>query len=93
MPGTNIFKEQLQCNEKEWNVKNIVFDPRQLFDAYKKLLRPPTHAIFLDSCHPRYPHYLADSLRRVALIRDAGGIYVVVMIEVCESFKRIIMTS
>ena len=55
MPGTNIFKEQLQCNEKEWNVKNIVFDPRQLLDAYRKLLHPPTHAIFFRFPPPTLP--------------------------------------
>ena len=44
MPGTNIFKEQLQCNEKEWNVKNIVFDP-PTFRRIQKTFAPT---------HPRY---------------------------------------
>ena len=45
MPGTNTCKEHLQFNEKERNIKNLVFDPRQLFKASKKFLDPrhPSH--------------------------------------------------
>ena len=42
MSGPNTHKEHLQYNEKERNVKSIVFDPCQLFDPYKTFMRP-TH--------------------------------------------------
>ena len=43
--GTNPYKEHLHYNEKEQNIKNIVFDPRQLFDPCQT---------FMDSSNPHY---------------------------------------
>ena len=51
MSGANTNKEHLQYNEKSRNVKNIVFDPRQLFDPCKS---------FMDLRHPRYPRQHFD---------------------------------
>ena len=45
MSGTNPYKERLHYNEKEQNIKNIVFDPRQLFDPCQTLM---------DSSNPRH---------------------------------------
>ena len=64
MSETNTYKEHLQYNEKELNVKNIVFDPRQLFETCQNFTVPhylrqnfmePRHPLqkFKEPCHPR----------------------------------------
>ena len=65
MSGMNTYKEHLQYNEKERNVKNVVFDPRQLFDRCQNFVdsRHPCHPrqnfdgreSFMDPRHPRHP--------------------------------------
>ena len=41
----NTYKEPLKYNEKEWHVKHIVFDPRQLSTHPKILWTHATHGI------------------------------------------------
>ena len=47
MSETNTYKEHLQYNETERNVKNIVFEPGQIFDTCQD---------FISLHHPRHPH-------------------------------------
>ena len=49
--GTNTYKEHLQYKEKEQNIKNIVFDPFQLFDRCQSFIEP---------CYPRYSRQKFD---------------------------------
>ena len=70
MSGRNTFKGYLQYNEKERNIKNIVFDSHQLFDSSQNFdprqnFMDPHHPRTHEPTHPRYPRhprYVADSV-------------------------------
>lgn len=46
MNETKHIREHLQYNKMGWDIKNIVFDPRQLFDSCQNFIDPgyPSHS-------------------------------------------------
>ena len=46
MAEANTYEEHLHYNEKKENIKNIAFDPRWIFEPFKK---------FVDPCHKATP--------------------------------------
>ena len=64
MPGAITYEEHLSHYEKEPNVKNIVFGPRQLLYADRKFrdTRHPHHprSGSINLRHPRQPRHIFD---------------------------------